>query len=132
MSFVVVDTDVASKILKRQVPTELAAALAGKTLAVTFVSIGELTMWSVVRSWGATRRAAVDRFLARTVVLPYSERVATTWGELQGHAHNRGRRRPVNDTWIAACCLARDLPLATLNTKDFADFAEHEGLRLLG
>jgi hypothetical protein len=30
-------------------------------------------------------------------------------------------------TWIAACCLARELPLATLNLKDFADFVEHEG-----
>ena len=28
--------------------------------------------------------------------------------------------------------MAYDLPLATLNVKDFRDFAEHEGLRLLG
>ena len=39
--------------------------------------------------------------------------------------------RPQNDTWIAACRLAYDLPLATLNVKDFTDFAEHEGLALL-
>jgi len=25
----------------------------------------------------------------------------------------------------------RELPLATLNIKDFADFAEHEGLQLI-
>jgi predicted nucleic acid-binding protein len=37
----------------------------------------------------------------------------------------------MNDSWIAACCLAYDLPLATLNIKDFADFAEHDGLRLM-
>jgi hypothetical protein len=30
-----------------------------------------------------------------------------------------------------ACCLVRELPLATLNTKDYADFAEHEGLELV-
>lgn len=42
----------------------------------------------------------------------------------------RGRPRPVNDTWIAACCLVDQLPLATFNTKDFADFAEHDGLQL--
>jgi toxin FitB len=131
VTYVVIDTDVASKILKHQLTDDLGVKLAGATLAVTFVTIGELTMWSVVRAWGANRRAAVDRFLTRAVVLPYSERVATVWGELQGHAHNRGRRRPVNDTWIAACCLARDLPLATLNGKDFVDFADHEGLRLL-
>jgi predicted nucleic acid-binding protein len=33
--------------------------------------------------------------------------------------------------WIAACCLVHDLPLATLNIKDFEDFAEHHGLRLI-
>lgn len=37
----------------------------------------------------------------------------------------------MNDSWIAACCLVRDLPLATFNTRDYLDFAEHEGLDLL-
>ncbi len=43
----------------------------------------------------------------------------------------RGRPRPVNDTWVATCCLAYGLPLAPLNLKDFADFAEHDGLILI-
>jgi predicted nucleic acid-binding protein len=42
-----------------------------------------------------------------------------------------GWPRPVNDTWVAACCLAYRLPLATLNIKDFADFAQHDGLTLI-
>ncbi len=33
---------------------------------------------------------------------------------------------------IAACCLVYDLPLATLNIKDFKDFIEHEGLTIIG
>jgi predicted nucleic acid-binding protein len=37
----------------------------------------------------------------------------------------------VNDSWIAACCLSYDVPLATLNTKDFVDFVQRDGLRLL-
>jgi predicted nucleic acid-binding protein len=36
-----------------------------------------------------------------------------------------------NDSWIAACALTYGLPLATLNVKDFEDFAEHEGLTLI-
>ena len=36
-----------------------------------------------------------------------------------------------NDTWIVACCLVADLPLATLYLKDFEDFAEHDGLQLI-
>jgi predicted nucleic acid-binding protein len=64
-------------------------------------------------------------------LLPYSRRVAERWGDLQAHAQLRGRPRPHNDTWIAACCLVRDLPLASLNSKDFTDFADHEGLQLI-
>ncbi len=43
----------------------------------------------------------------------------------------RGGAWPANDTWIAACALTYGLLLATLNGKDFKDFAEHEGLRLI-
>ena len=50
----------------------------------------------------------------------------------RANAQLRGRPRPVNDSWIAARCLAQDLPLATFNTKDFADFAENDGLTLIG
>jgi predicted nucleic acid-binding protein len=46
-------------------------------------------------------------------------------------AQRRGRPRPLNDTWIAACCIKGGLPLLTLNRRDFADFAEHDGLVLL-
>lgn len=49
-------------------------------------------------------------------------------GRLSAAAIQRGRARPANDTWIAACAPAYGLPLATLNIKDFA---EHEGLRLI-
>ena len=35
------------------------------------------------------------------------------------------------NTWIAACCLVRRHPLATLNLKDFVDFAEHDALDLV-
>ena len=34
-------------------------------------------------------------------------------------------------TLTGVCCLTRELPLATFNIKDYADFAEHEGLELI-
>jgi toxin FitB len=127
----VLDTDVASAILKERLPDALRRQLTGRPLAVTFVTVGELTQWTFLRRWGPQRRAGLDRFFARVVVLPYSARVATVWGEIQAHAQLRGRPRPVNDSWVAACCLTRELPLATLNIKDYADYAEHEGLELV-
>jgi len=131
VSLVVVDTDVASALLRNRTPPALAQVLAGNTIAITFITYGELTKWTIVRRWGPRSLDTMHRFLGALVVLPYDTRVATRWGELQAYAQLRGRPRPVNDTWIAACCLVRALPLATLNIKDFADFAEHEGLELL-
>jgi predicted nucleic acid-binding protein len=60
-----------------------------------------------------------------------TRRVATTWSELQAEGAHRGRTLPQNDTWIAACCLVEDVPLATRNVKDFIDFADHAGLALV-
>jgi hypothetical protein len=54
-----------------------------------------------------------------------SRAIAVTWGDLSAAATQRGRPRPVKDTWIAACCRACDLPLAALNLKNAKDFAEH-------
>ncbi len=60
-----------------------------------------------------------------------SEAVAYAWGEISAYARLRGRPRPQNDTWVAAACLVHEFPLATLNVKDFSDFAEHEGLTII-
>jgi toxin FitB len=128
---VVLDTDVASLSYKGRLPDSLAARLIGHEVCVTFVTIGELSRWAAKRRWGTRARTELVDWLGRTVVLPYDERVAWEWGQLGVRAERRGRARPINDTWIAACCLVADLPLATLNLKDFEDFAEHDGLRLI-
>ncbi|GAB3818035.1 type II toxin-antitoxin system VapC family toxin [Micromonospora zhanjiangensis] len=130
MSLVVLDTDVASAILRGRLPDRLRARLVGKTPCITFVTLGELTKWTVLRSWGPRKLADLDRWRAGIVLLPFDEAVAMTWGRLQARAQLRGRPRPVNDSWIAACCLTHRLPLATFNGKDFADFADEDGLRL--
>jgi predicted nucleic acid-binding protein len=132
VSPVVLDTDVASASLRGRLSGPLRARLTGETWCMSFVTLGELTKWTVLRSWGPRKLAELADWRQHVVTLPYSELVAIRWGELQARAAQRGRPRPVNDTWIAACCLVRGLPLATLNLKDFADFAEHDALRIIG
>jgi predicted nucleic acid-binding protein len=131
VSLIVLDTDVASGTLRDRLPDRLKARLAGHTMCITFVTVGELAKWRALRDWGPQRVADLSRWREHVVVLQYDEAVADKWGELQARAQLRGRPRPQNDTWIAACCLVDDLPLATLNTKDFADFAEHDRLTLI-
>ena len=78
----------------------------GKQPILTFVTVGELAQWTKLRHWGPRNLAMLDSWLADKPVIPGSKAVA---------AIQRGRPRPVNDTWVAACCLAYQLPLATLN-----------------
>lgn len=131
MSIIVVDTDVASRLLKHTLPAAIERQLDGNILAMSFVTVGELEKWTLVRHWGPARLGTLDTFMHRVGVLPYDKRVARKWGQLQAAAQLRGRPRPQNDTWIASCCLVDDLELATLNRKDFEDFATHDGLRLI-
>ena len=128
---IVLDTDVSSLLLKRTLPPELLAQLAPHEVAITCVTVGELRKWAVVRQLGARRRAELDSWVDARPKIPAGADVARTWGEIVGYAEHRGRPRPVNDSWIAACCLTYDLPLATLNTADFHDYATYEGLQLL-
>ena len=131
MRRVIIDTDVASLSIKNRLPPTLLRELVGAQVGITFITLGELVRWATMRSWGPERRSELSQWLASRPTLPYTDDIARTWGDISAHAARRGRPRPQNDTWIAACCLAYDLPLATLNIKDFTDFAEHEGLALL-
>jgi hypothetical protein len=128
----VLDTDVASLLHRRKLTGPLATRLIGREPLITFVTFGELTKWAEIRHWGARRREKLAGWLSGIPVLPGDEAVATIWGRLSAAAIQRGRPRPVNDMWVAACCLAYEVPLATLNLKDYEDFKEHHRLRILG
>lgn len=128
----VIDTDVASRLFRHKGTGPLARRLSGGTLYVTFVTVGELWKWAHLRGWGLRSKVQLIDFLETMTVVPCGEAVARRWGAAAAAAAQRGRTPSVNDSWIAACCLARELRLATLNVKDFADLAENEGLQLLG
>jgi toxin FitB len=69
--------------------------------------------------------------LHRAGRLPAGLTVATVWGELAARHSDVGGPRPLHDSRIAACGIEAGLPLLTLNHRDFADFAERDGLVLL-
>jgi toxin FitB len=95
MAPVVLDTDVASLIIKGRLPSSLAGKITGMQSAVTFVTRGELTKWSVMRNWGAPRRADLERWIAARAPIPVTDDVARTWGEISAYAAKRGRPRPI-------------------------------------
>ncbi|WP_045875869.1 type II toxin-antitoxin system VapC family toxin [Pseudofrankia sp. DC12] len=132
MQPVVLDTDVASLSHKRRLTGPVETRLIGRRPLITFVTFGELTKWTDLRAWGNHRRQELADWLSGIPVLPGDEAVAATWGRLSAAATRAGQPRPVNDMWIAACCLTHNLPLATLNLKDYVYFKDHHGLRILG
>jgi toxin FitB len=131
VDFVVLDTDVASQIFRQRLTGPLAGRLARPSWAVTFVTEGELRKWGALRDWSPAYVRRLELWLSRIIILPTSDSVSRTWGRTVAAAQRRGRVPPVNDSWIAASCLAHGLPLATLHGKDFHDLADHEGLTLL-
>ena len=130
MSLVMVDTDVASSFIRAKPTPQVLSALARHTMCVTFVTVAELTEWGINRSWGHRTRLDVDGWLARVPKVWCDEDISRTWGRLSAETRRAGRPRPINDMWIAACCIAQRQSLATLNSKDYVDFVDH-GLDLL-
>jgi toxin FitB len=133
VAVIVLDTDVVSLYRAGRLPAGYASQVATNEISIAFATAGELGR-VLAKRWGAARRGGLDRWLAETRVIPAGLAVAQRWGPLTTSAQIRGRPRPLHDTWIAACCIDSELPLLTLNRRDFADFADfadYDGLVLL-
>jgi toxin FitB len=129
MARIVLDTDVVSRHRAGRLQAGFTRLAASNDISVVFATAGELWTWSLTRRWGGARRGGLELWLDKTTILSAGLRVAEVWGEITTAAQRRGRPPPANDSWIAACCIESGLPLLTLNRRDFA---EHEGLVLLG
>ena len=130
MTLIVLDTDVVSRYRAGRLPPGHLRIVRANRHSIAFATAGELWRWSLVKRWGGARSRGLDLWLAGKPVLAGDLPVALTWPAITAGAR-RGRPRPLNDSWIAACCIEGGLPLLTLNRRDFADFAEHDGLVLL-
>lgn len=67
-----------------------------------------------------TRRSAfVEAVLSRFSVVEIDLEVARSHAVLWSHLQQNGEMIGVNDSWIAATCIARDLALVTANRREF-------------
>ncbi|PDQ20878.1 VapC toxin family PIN domain ribonuclease [Mesorhizobium sanjuanii] len=95
---------------------------------ISVVSIAEIRRGVALMDEGRKREALAEwlaqdlpqRFEQR--VLLVDEPVALAWGDLMGLAKRRGRGLSSMDGLIAATAIARELTLATRNTRDFEGF----------
>lgn len=121
MDAVLLDTDVFSFFLKADTRAALYRPhLHGKTIALSFVTVGELYVWSVRRRWNARRVAALEQRIKSAVVVPYDLELCKTYGKLRAALLEKGRVVAANDLWIASCAVRHSIPLVTHNSKHFA------------
>lgn len=123
------DTNIVSFLFKRDsrfVPYQ--EQLRGQTLAIAFVTVGELYKWPLERNWGEERRRALESLIHGFAVLPYDDQLARTWAELMAAGKRAGRVPNFADSWIAATALRHGLALVTHNAKHFQKVA---GLKII-
>lgn len=94
--------------------------------AITVITLAELNAGALVADDVETRasRMATVQAMADVEVLPVDEAAALVWARMRVHLAAAGRRVNVNDLWIAAIAVSRDL---TVFTQD-DDFDAIEGV----
>ncbi|MGH9741460.1 MAG: type II toxin-antitoxin system VapC family toxin [Candidatus Acidiferrum sp.] len=130
MDAVLLDTDVFSFLMKEG---DTRAALykshvLGKTIALSFVTVGELYVWTIRRRWNARRIAAFEQSLRAAVVVAYDLDLCKTYAKLRAALLDKGQPVAANDLWIAASAVRHSIPLITHNSKHFASI---RGLKVI-
>lgn len=128
MDAVLLDTDVFSYLLKQGDPRvgSYTRHVKNKTIAVSFVTVGELFSGAEKRQWSAAHRADLETRLRSVLVVPYDLEICRAYGRLvllktpDGTARSMG----ANDRWIAACALRHNLTLISNNRRHFEGIPE--------
>lgn len=126
MSRGLVDTSV---FIAREGGRSLDAAALPDELAVSIVTIGELRAGVLAAEdvQSRDRRLATLTSALQLDPVPIDESVAAAWARLRILLRDRGRRVPVNDSWIAATAMGLDVPIVTQD----ADFPTVDGLTVV-
>jgi len=122
MDPIIYDTDVVSFIAKSDTrASAYESDSVGRQVCISFQTVAELRLWTILRNWGEPRRRQLDQLLDRFVVLRYDDLTAQLWAEITAHRRKLGRPIECGDCWIAASAKRFGLTLFTNNAADYAD-----------
>ncbi|MCD6327180.1 PIN domain-containing protein [bacterium] len=110
MDTLLLDTNIVSYVMKGDTRAEkYRPYFAGRTLAISFMTVGELYEGAYRAGWSEPRLRRLREEIRRYLVIPFSFAVCVTWGQLR--AERRKQPISVADGWIAATALAHACPL---------------------
>lgn len=114
------DTDVVSYLFNGHPQAQyFHPFLNGQTLAISFMTVGQLYYSAYKANWGPTKITKLEYHLKNYVVLPYDYQLCLKWAETRCACENDGYPIEQGDCWIASCALRHDCALATNNGKHF-------------
>jgi tRNA(fMet)-specific endonuclease VapC len=119
VSNVVVDTNVASYILKGDTRAALYRDHLQGAVSLSFMTVAEMYRWADTARWGIRKRTELQTFLQGYVIIWSDEGTCRLWARIRADCARQGRPISVQDAWIAACALHVNVPLITHNRKDF-------------
>jgi len=125
MDWVLLDTNVALYLLPSRPHTYAKLYqphIEGKSVAISFVTVGELYVLAERNNWGPASVLALEAHLRSSVVVPYDVEVCQAYARLKtGLTNPTGSARVIdsNDIWIAACAVRHGIPLITHNRRHF-------------
>ena len=127
MSILVLDTNIVSFLMRGHRLADIYRPhLEGFTLAISFMTVGELYEGAYRAGWGRERLTRLEKTIRAYVVIPFGFEISRQWGAIR--CERRKRTIAVDDAWIAATARAYASPLVTHNPKDFQDI---EGLKII-
>lgn len=119
-NYLLLDTNFVSYIMKGTPEAERDKPyLQGKTLAFSFITVGELWAGATYQGWGVEKRKQLASTLRNFVVIPYDFEITKCYGEIVAQRKKAGRPISVADAWIAACAVRHQIPLVSHNFRDF-------------
>jgi tRNA(fMet)-specific endonuclease VapC len=114
----ILDSDHWMALLRRRLDLR-GRVLPGEELAMTAISLGELTYGACKSARAAENLARLDVLLAATTLLAYGEGAARRFGLLKADLERAGESLSDLELQIASIALEHDAPLVTHNRGHF-------------
>lgn len=130
MTALLLDTSVVAILFKpdHSLHRRCLAIVTGHAWFISFITRAELLLWPRVNGWGSRRCDELIHHMDLCTTLLADENTCAFWAGIMADSRAAGRPVPAADAWLAAAAIQWDLPLVTM---DYRDYEHLDGLTLI-